>query len=261
MDDRGLGSPGAAPAALEAALGYRFRDPDLLRTALIHRSYLHDVSEGSVASNERLEFLGDAVLGFLVTRRLYTRYPEQNEGRLTHLRGALVRLERLTAWGTALELGRYLYLSKGDDVHGGRASARIVGRAMEALIGAVYLDGGVRAADRVLGRLLAATPDTAIQAIVAGDYKSDLQHAVQTQWNRHPDYRLADVSGPDHDRRFTVEVWAADRRLGRGEGRNKRQAEQAAAQDGLAALAQLPLAESAAPDPAPPPSEDHERIN
>ncbi len=257
--DLSLGSPGAAPAPLEAALGYAFRTPDLLRTALVHRSYLHDVGEGVAESNERLEFLGDAVLGFLVTRRLYTRYPAQNEGQLTHLRGALVRLERLTAWGTALDLGRYLYLSKGDDAHGGRASARIVGRAMEALIGAVYLDGGVRAADRVLGRLLAITPDDAVQAIVAGDYKSDLQHAVQTRLNRHPDYRLAEVSGPDHDRRFTVEVWAADRRLGQGVGRNKRQAEQAAAQAGLAVLADLPLAASAAPDPASPPGEDHVR--
>ena len=257
--DSGLGSPGAAPAPLEAALGYAFRDPTLLRTALIHRSYLHDVGAGVAESNERLEFLGDAVLGFLVTRRLYTRYPEQNEGQLTHLRGALVRLEQLTAWGTALDLGRYLYLSKGDDAHGGRASARIVGRAMEAVIGAVYLDGGVRAADRVLGRLLAITPDAAVQAIVAGDYKSDLQHAVQTRLNRHPDYRLAAVSGPDHDRRFTVEVWAADRWLGQGVGRNKRQAEQAAAQAGLVALANLPLAASADPDPASAPGEDHVR--
>jgi ribonuclease-3 len=249
----GPGSPGAAPEPLQAALGYEFRDPALLRTALTHRSYLHDVGEDAAQSNERLEFLGDAVLGFLVTRRLYRRYPQHAEGQLTRMRGDLVRLERLTAWGHALDLGRYLYLSKGDDAHGGRDGARVIGRAMEALIGAVYVDGGLRAADALLGRLMSLTPDTATTAETSPDYKSGLQHEVQSRLKQQPEYRLLDVSGPDHDRRFTVEVWAGGHLLGQGAGRNKRQAEQAAAQAGLAAVATLPAAESAAPDPAPPP--------
>src|SRR5436305_1149345 len=122
-------------ADLETALGYRFKQPALLRAALIHRSYLHDVPEGTAESNERLEFLGDAVLGFLVARWLYLRHPDKPEGQLTTLRGALVRLSQLTTWGAQIDLGRYLYLSKGEEAAGGRERPTIIGRAMEALLG------------------------------------------------------------------------------------------------------------------------------
>jgi ribonuclease-3 len=248
------GAPGAPTEALEAALGYTFKRPALLRAALTHRSYLHDASE-SVPSNERLEFLGDAVLGFLVARRLYQRYPDKPEGELTSLRGALVRLSQLTAWGAALDLGRYLYLSKGDDSLGGRERPSIVGRAMEALLGAIYLDGGLRAVDAALGRLLATTSDTDIAATLTANYKGELQRVAQARWHGPPpSYRLVAATGPDHAREFTSEAWVGERLVGQGTGRTKQQAEQAAARAGLDALDQIP--DDAAAAPAPPPIDE-----
>ncbi|MGI8587245.1 MAG: ribonuclease III [Chloroflexia bacterium] len=224
-------------AELEEALGYQFKHPEKLRTALIHRSYLHDVPEGAEQSNERLEFLGDAVLGFLVARRLYVRHPEKQEGELTSLRGALVRLSQLTQWGTGLGIGRYIYLSNGEEAHGGRERESIIGRTMEALLGAVYLDGGLRAVDRVLGRLLATTSDSDLAAVLIADYKSRLQREIQAdQKTEPPRYRIVATSGPAHDREFTVEVWVGDQVLSRGVGRSKQQAEQAAAHAGLDVL-------------------------
>ncbi|HUS15984.1 MAG TPA: ribonuclease III [Chloroflexia bacterium] len=236
----------ADPAELEVALGYRFKRPELLRAALVHRSYLQDVPEGTAESNERLEFLGDAVLGFLVARWLYTRHPNKAEGELTSLRGALVRLSQLSTWGAALGLGRYLYLSKGEAAQGGRERATIIGRATEALLGAIYLDGGVQAVDRVLRRFLATTTESAVAAVLTADYKSQLQREVQARYKNAPEYRLVDATGPDHARLFTVEAWAGEQLLGQGSGPSKQQAQQAAAAAGLRALADIPVA--VAPD-------------
>jgi ribonuclease-3 len=230
----------ADQADLETALGYRFKHPDLLRAALIHRSYLHDVPEGTEESNERLEFLGDAVLGFLVARRLFLRYPDKSEGDLTRMRGALVRLSQLSVWGAQIDLGRYLYLSKGEEAQGGRERATIIGRAMEALLGAIYLDGGMRVTERVLGRFLAATRERAVAAVLTADYKSELQREAQGRFRLAPHYRLVDTSGPPHERQFTVEVWMGEQLLGRGVGRSKQQAEQDAARAGLDSLQTMP---------------------
>lgn len=229
-------------ADLETALGYRFKHPDLLRAALIHRSYLHDVPEGSAESNERLEFLGDAVLGFLVARWLYLRHPDKPEGQLTTLRGALVRLSQLTAWGAQIDLGRYLYLSKGEEAAGGRERPTIIGRAMEALLGAIYLDAGLRGVDRVLRRFLATISESQVAAVLTADYKSQLQREVQGRFKSSPRYLLVDTSGPAHERQFTVEVWMGEQPLGRGAGRSKQQAEQDAARLGLQALEGIALA-------------------
>ncbi len=230
---------------LEAALGYQFKHADLLRGALIHRSYLHDVPEGAAESNERLEFLGDAVLGFVVARRLYLQHPEKPEGDLTRLRGALVRLSQLSTWGAQMDLGRYLYLSKGEEAQGGRDRPTIVGRALEAILGAVYLDGGLRAVTGVVQRLLARTSEHQVAATLTADYKSELQREVQGRYKNAPQYRLIDTAGPPHNREFTVEVGIGTMRLGEGTGRSKQQAEQAAAQAGLATLDTLP--ETASP--------------
>jgi ribonuclease-3 len=228
----------ADQADLEAALGYRFKRPDLLQGALIHRSYLHDVPEGSAVSNERLEFLGDAVLGFLVARWLYERHPDKSEGELTTRRGALVRLSQLTTWGQEIDLGRYLYLSKGEEAHGGRERATIIGRTMEALLGAIYLDGGLRAVDRVLRRFLAATSESAVDAVLTADYKSQLQREVQSRYKTAPPhYRLVEESGPPHERQFTYEVVLGERSLAQGTGRSRQQAEQDAAHAALTAVA------------------------
>jgi ribonuclease-3 len=230
----------ADQAELEAALSYRFKHPNLLRAALIHRSYLHDVPEDTEESNERLEFLGDAVLGFLVARRLYLRYPDKSEGDLTRMRGALVRLSQLSAWGARIDLGRFLYLSKGEEAQGGRERATIIGRAMEALLGAIYLDGGLRVVERVLGRFLATTSESDVAAVLTADYKSQLQREVQGRYKSAPRYQLVDTSGPAHEREFTVEVSTGDRLLGRGVGRSKQQAEQDAARVGLEQLETIP---------------------
>jgi ribonuclease-3 len=243
-----LGSPGASLHALEAAVGYTFRDLRVLQRAMVHRSYLHDVPDFPLGSNERLEFLGDAVLGFLVARWLYLRHPDKQEGELTALRGALVRLTRLSTWAALIDLGAYLYLSRGEEIQGGRTRATITGRAFEALLGALYLDGGLRVVERVLKRFLAATSESDIAEALRADYKSLLQRQVQAIFKSPPVYRLAGTSGPAHQRLFHMEVWSGERLLGTGEGRNKQQAEQAAAQ---AALARQPEWEPAAHnDPA-----------
>jgi ribonuclease-3 len=232
-----VGSAGAPLADLEAALGYTFKDPTLLQRALVHRSYLHDVPDFALGSNERLEFLGDAVLGFLVARWLYLRHPDKPEGELTTLRGALVRLTRLSVWAGMIDLGAYLYMSRGEEVQGGRGRDTITGRAFEALLGALYLDGGQRVVERVLRHFLAATSEREIAAVLSGDYKSQLQREVQARFKVPPAYRLAETSGPAHQRLFRIGVWAGEILLGEGAGTNKRQAEQAAAQAGLARLA------------------------
>ncbi len=231
------GSVGAPLVGLETVLGYTFKDPALLRRALVHRSYLHDVPDFALGSNERLEFLGDAVLGFLVARWLYVRHPDKPEGDLTTLRGALVRLTRLSVWAGMIDLGAYLYMSRGEEIQGGRGRDTITGRAFEALLGALYLDGGLRVTERVLRHFLAATSEDEIAAVLSGDYKSQLQREVQARYKVPPTYRLADTSGPAHQRLFRIEVWAGEVVLGEGAGSNKRQAEQAAAQAGLARLA------------------------
>lgn len=228
------GSIGASLHELEAALGYTFRDLRTLQRAMVHRSYLHDVPDFPLGSNERLEFLGDAVLGFLVARWLYLRHPDKQEGELTALRGALVRLTRLSAWAALIDLGAYLYLSRGEEIQGGRGRATITGRAFEALLGALYLDGGLRVVERVLKRFLAATSESDIAEALRADYKSLLQRQVQSIFKSPPVYRLAGTSGPAHQRLFHIGVWSGERLLGTGEGRNKQQAEQAAAQAALA---------------------------
>jgi ribonuclease-3 len=204
---------------------------------MVHRSYLHDVPDFALGSNERLEFLGDAVLGFLVARWLYLRHPDKPEGELTMLRGALVRLTRLSVWAAMIDLGAYLSMSRGEEIQGGRGRDTITGRAFEAVLGAIYLDGGLRAVARVLRRFLAATSEGEIAAVLSGDYKSQLQREVQARFKVPPTYRLAETSGPAHQRLFRIEVWAGDTLLGAGDGSNKRLAEQAAAQAGLAHLA------------------------
>jgi ribonuclease-3 len=232
------GSTGAPLQGLEKALGYTFRDLRILQRAMVHRSYLHDVPDFPLGSNERLEFLGDAVLGFLVARWLYLRHPDKQEGELTALRGALVRLTRLSAWAALIDLGAYLHLSRGEEIQGGRTRPSITGRAFEALLGALYLDGGLRVVERVLKRFLAATSESDIADALRADYKSLLQRRVQSIFKIPPVYRLAGTSGPAHQRLFHMEVWSGERLLGTGEGRNKQQAEQAAAETALARQAE-----------------------
>ncbi len=221
---------------LAKRLGYEFQDSSLLRQALMHRSYLNENPGEAPESNERLEFLGDAVLGSVVSRHLYDLYPNASEGWLTEVRSRLVRNETLGELARAQDVGRYLVMGRGVEVQHGRERAAILGRAWEALIGAVYLDGGIRSAQRFILRTLAGELETIAVAGLERDPKSMLQEACQAQWQQAPRYFTIEQRGPAHDRDFRVEVRLNGDVLGSGEGKSKQSAEKAAANAALSTL-------------------------
>jgi ribonuclease-3 len=220
--------------ALEAILGRTFTRRSLLVDALTHRSYVFEHAAPSVVSNERLEFLGDAVLSTIASDILYRRFPKSGEGELTDLRASLVRASSLATLARDLSLGEYVRLGRGEEATGGRSRELLLARAMEAVIGAVYLDGGMRAARAFLEPRLTSALTLVRSRRQLKDDKSLLQEAAQAQLSLTPTYRLAAESGPSHDRTFVVEVLLGERVVGRGEGASKRQAEQAAARMALA---------------------------
>jgi ribonuclease-3 len=217
---------------LEAKLGYTFADPALLARALTHTSYVNESGEPKPESNERLEFLGDAVLELVVAERLYRDRPELAEGDLTAMRAALVRLETLSRLGETLDIGRFVRLGRGEEATGGRGRATIAGRALEALVGAVYLDGGLEAARAVASRLMAPELERLAETRLKDD-KSRLQELAQGQLGLTPRYETVAAVGPDHAKEFTVEVTLGGTAVGRGTGRTKQLAAQAAAQDAI----------------------------
>lgn len=235
----GEARPRRALSELQEAIGYPFRDEELLRNALVHKSYLHAVPDFYLGSNERLEFLGDSVLGLIVSGDLYLSRPGLPEGQLSALRGALVRKETLARLAGRLELGDYLYLSRGEEVAGGRTRPSNLARAAEALLGAVYLDGGLQAARDVWQLMLGEESDEQLQEVLRGDFKSRLQQVTQATMKLTPTYRLANTSGPEHAKEFEVEVVVGDRVLASGSGRSKQLAEQAAAAAALVGLEEI----------------------
>jgi ribonuclease-3 len=216
-------------SSLEAALGFTIHQRDLLRQAFIHRSYVHENPEDAPGSNERLEFLGDAVLGFVIADYIYRRYPEMSEGELTSLRAAVVKASVLARLAVGLQLGNYLFLSKGEESSGGRERPTILAGAFEALIGVVFIDQGLEAARSLILRLMVPLLEDIVAHRLEKDAKSRLQELVQGLWATTPTYRTVEVQGPDHDRTFTVEVIVGGRVLGRGTGKSKQAAEQQAA--------------------------------
>lgn len=234
------GSEGAPPrrphAQLEAAIGYTFKNPLLLHTALAHKSYLHQVPDFYLGSNERLEFLGDSVLGMIVSADLFRSHPDVPEGQLSALRGVLVRLQTLAEIGAPLELGEYMYMSRGEERAGGRKRGTNLGRAVEALLGAVYIDGGLDATSDVWRRIRGERSLEEMNKVLLTDYKSHLQQLTQSTLHETPIYRLIGTTGPDHAKQFQVEVLAGERVLAKGVGKNKQSAEQVAAQAALANL-------------------------
>lgn len=218
---------------LESTIGYTFRDPECLKNALVHKSYLHAVPDFYLGSNERLEFLGDAVLGLISSGDLYLSRPNVTEGQLSALRGALVRKDTLARLAAPLDLGEYLYMSRGEEVAGGRTRPSNLARAVEALLGAVYLDGGLDAASSVWHIILGEENDERMQEVLRGDYKSRLQQLTQAELRVTPVYHLAAASGPEHAKEFVVEVVLGDRVVASGTGRSKQLAEQAAAEAAL----------------------------
>jgi ribonuclease-3 len=225
---------GAGLVRLEAALAHRFANRALLLEALTHTSYAHEFPGPGVAPNERLEFLGDAVLGLIASDVLYRRFPTSSEGELTNLRAALVRASTLATFARRIELGVYLRLGRGEEATGGRERELLLARASEAVVGALYQDGGMEAARGFLEPLL----DAEIMRVTAGerikDDKSLLQELAQARLGVTPTYRVVSQEGPSHDRTFVVEVVLGEQIAARGEGRSKRQAEQAAAHNVLA---------------------------
>jgi len=231
-----MGKKGHDWRELERVLRVRMRRPELLRRALVHRSYVNEAKEEE-EDNERLEFLGDAVLNLVVAQHLMELFPGRREGELSQMRAALVRWDTLAAAAERLRLGDFLLLGRGEEQSGGRQRPSNLAGALEAVIGAVFLDRGLRAARRLVLRLL--KPELA--RIVAGepviDSKSELQRVAQARWRQVPKYRVVKAEGPDHARVFTVEVLLGDKVLGEGRGPSKKQAELEAARKALEALA------------------------
>lgn len=221
---------------LEKRMGVKFRNPSLLQQALVHRSYLNEVPESGFDSNERLEFLGDAVLGLVVAAKLYGDYPDRQEGQLTELRAAVVRRDALAKVAKRLTLGEYLYLGKGEESAGGRNRPSNLSAAFEAVVGAVYLDGGIDKARRFVIRSLAPELGALPKGRIPGDPKSRLQEILQARYQRPPVYRVVRDEGPDHSKVFTVQVSAGRKVLGTGQGKSKQQAEKAAATRALESL-------------------------
>jgi ribonuclease III len=226
--------------ALEDALGYRFRDPGLLEQALTHRSRSQEDVTGGVSDNESLEFLGDAILGFVVADLLFREFPGTTEGEKSKIKASLVSAPVLARVAEALDLGAHLLLGRGEEKTGGRGKPALLADACEALFAAVYLDGGLEEARAVILRGLRPLADRArrpgLLTAVTGDYKSALQELLQAQEQPPPEYRVVGEEGPPHRREFSVEVWALGDCLGRAAGRSKKEAEQAAARDALARL-------------------------
>lgn len=221
---------------LDEALGIGFHDARLLQQALYHRSYLNEVEE-DLESNERLEFLGDAVLGLIISEKLYKDYPALSEGHLSQLRASLVRWDALASAAQRIGLGEYMVLGRGEEMSGGRSRPSNLACALEALIGAAFLDGGLPRARKLVLRVLKEELDEIALRGATADSKSQLQHLAQTRWHEIPQYRLISSEGPDHAKLFTVEVSAGQRVLGRGQGRSKKQAELNAARQALETLA------------------------
>jgi ribonuclease-3 len=221
---------------LEKRIGVRFRNSSLLQQALVHRSYLNEMPESGFESNERLEFLGDAVLGLVVAARLYADYPDRPEGQLTELRAALVRRDALAKVAKRLTLGEYLYLGKGEESAGGRNRPSNLSASYEAVVGAVYLDGGIDKARRFIFRSLSPEFEALPKGRMPGDPKSRLQELLQARYQKPPVYRVVRDEGPDHLKVFTVQVSAGKRVLGTGKGHSKQQAEKEAATHALERL-------------------------
>ncbi|MGI5835552.1 MAG: ribonuclease III [Chloroflexota bacterium] len=221
---------------LERKLNLTLYDEDLTRQALVHSSYLNENPGAAPASNERLEFLGDAVIGALVADYLYHRFPDLPEGQLTSLRAAVVRAGSLAEWAQQIKLGELLLLGKGEESHGGREREGLLAATFEALMAAIYLQHGYEGARRTLELFLPKAIESVIQRQVAVDAKSRLQHLCQAQMQATPVYRVVDVSGPPHKPLYTVEVLVDEKVLGRGTGHNKQTAEQAAAATALESM-------------------------
>lgn len=221
---------------LERAIGYTFSDRSFLITALKHRSYVYAHDGTGIDSNERLEFLGDAVLDLIVTDALYRRFPQKREGELTQIKSLVVSKPILAKKASEIDMGSHILLSHEEEASGGRHRMSIVSDAYEALIGAIYLDGGLRPVEAFLNRSLIKDIDNLLANDDYLNFKSILLEHVQGGRKGQPHYTLHAEEGPDHRKTFIVEVAVNGRILGRGKGQSKKQAQQRAAKEALKAL-------------------------
>jgi ribonuclease-3 len=216
---------------LQNRIGYAFRDEKLMENALTHSSYANERGKSRAFSNERLEFLGDSVLGFVTAEYLFEKYPSRPEGEMTRIRAELVCEQSLAATAEALELGSVLLLGKGEEQNGGRTRKSILADAVEALLAAIYLDGGIVPARAfVLDHILAEKPTELT------DYKTALQELVQSTGGVSPQYKIIDEYGPDHAKTFVARVEIEGEPAGEGSGRTKKEAEQSAAKAAMESL-------------------------
>ena len=218
---------------LEEVLGVRFQDPELLTQSLVHISYVNEQTEPTPVSNERLEFLGDAFLGYVVAAELYRRHPDMPEGQLTAARASLVNRDALARVAGRLSLGDFLLLGQGEEATGGRDRPSNLADALEALMGAVLLDRGTDEARELVLRLMAPGLDRLAREGVIPDAKSKIQELLQRSGGMRPTYRVVREAGPDHAKHFLVEALVGDRVVGKGAGNRKADAGQSAARDAL----------------------------
>ena len=225
---------------LERRIGYRFKDRGLLEHALTHRSRVHEDASGGVFDNESMEFLGDSVLGFVIAALLFREFPQHNEGQKSKLKASLVSAAALARLGERLDLGEFLILGRGEEKTGGRRKHAIIADCYEALIAAIYLDGGIEPAEKFIARefstLIEEARRTGAAASFTDDWKSALQEYLQSGGRGLPVYRLAAEVGPDHRKSFVVEVMVDGQPVAQAEGRSKKEAAQLAARAALERL-------------------------
>jgi ribonuclease-3 len=222
-------------AALQQTLSITLNDLSLLEQALVHGSYINENPDFALSSNERLEFLGDAVLGLVVAERLYQDFPHLNEGEMTKLRSVLVRRDTLAHIARAFSLGNHLYLGKGEEASGGRHNQSNLAGALEAIIAALFLDQGLTTTREFILRLFDKQLEKVITQGTKTDYKSQLQEFTQSR-QQMVTYYLVEAAGPPHDKKFTVEVRSGNTVLGKGTGKSKKEAETKAARLALKRL-------------------------
>ena len=219
---------------LEAAIGYKFKDISLLQNALAHSSYANERWHNSLMSNERLEFLGDSILGMMVAEYLYRTFPDRPEGELTRMRADMVCEQTLAAVAGRIDLGRHLLLGNGEEQGGGRTRNSILADAVESVIAASFLDGGMEAARQFIQKFILV--EVPVKKLHNVDYKTGLQELVQQKKNQVLTYTMVGESGPDHDKRFEVEVKLNGKVVGLGSGSSKKRAEQDAARVAIESL-------------------------
>jgi ribonuclease-3 len=217
---------------LEKKIGYKFKNPELLLNALTHSSYANE-NRGRISDNERLEFLGDAVLGLVIADYLYRLFEEHKEGDLTKIRASIVSEEPLSLIARDIGLGQFLLLGKGEANTGGRDRDSVLADAVEAVIGAVYLEAGINQAKELIIGLFSSLMEKSFQGKGFQDYKTNLQEMLQAKGEEEIVYRVIKESGPDHNKEFVVEVLCGRRVIGRGKGKSKKEAEQRAAKEAL----------------------------